>query len=144
MSAFVASFDDGKRAARESFSGTTNVAVVGPAGCGKSQVLLPCIADAFRRCSEDAVLVVAWTWVAAEQIDGQSYHSYFGVTPVESSKERTLEMARSKPRICTQLQQSRVVFIDVTFTFPGRHFVQFEYVLLCLSPAHMQARRSQP
>jgi len=134
----VASFDDGQRAAWESFSGTTNVAVVGPAGCGKSQVLLPCIADARLRFGNDAVLVMAWTWVAAEQIDGQSYHSYLGITPVESSKERSLEMVRSKPRICTKLQQSRVVFIDEAFTFPGRHFVQLEYVLRCLSPAHMQ------
>jgi len=138
MEAFVASFDGGQRASWESFSGTTNVALVGPAGCGKSQVLLPCIADAHRRFGDDAVLVMAWTWVAAEQINGQSYHSYLGIAPVESSKERSLEMVRSKPRICTKLQQTRIVFIVEALTVPGRHFVQLEYVLRRLSPAHIR------
>ena len=138
MDACVASFDDGQRAVWEFFSGTTNVAVVGPAGCGKSQVLLPCISDARRRFGDDAVLVMAWTWVAAEKIDGQSFHSYLGITPVESSRERSLEMVRSKPGICTKLEQSRVVFIDEAFTFSGSHFVELEYVSRCLSPAHMQ------
>jgi len=76
--------------------------------------------------------------VAAEKIDGQAYHSYLGITPVEFSKVRTLEMMRSKPGICTKMQQSRIVFIDEAFTFPGRHFVQLEYVLRCLSRSHLQ------
>jgi len=61
MDAFLASFDVGQRAAWASFLANTNVGIVDPAGCGKSQVLLPCIADARRRFGDEAVLVMAWT-----------------------------------------------------------------------------------
>jgi len=138
MDAFAASFDAGQRAAWASFLGGTNVAVVGPAGCGKSRVLLPCIADARRRYGDAAVLVTAWTWVAAEQIDGRTYHSHLGLSPTESTKERTLEMVMAKPFIRSRLEQSLVVVIDEAFIFPGRHFTQLEFVLRSLSPAHMQ------
>jgi len=140
MDPTVASFDSGQRAAWDCFLRGENVAVVGPAGCGKSRVLMPCIAEARRRYGEKAVLVMSWTWTAALQIDGQTYHSYLGASPTDLSKERTLQMIRAKPRIRSNLEQSRVVVIDEAPTFPGRHFVLLEFVLRCLSAAHMQGK----
>lgn len=112
MEAFTESFDAGQRAAWAAFLGGCNVAVVGPAGCGKSRVLLPYIADARRRCGYDAVLVMAWTWAAAGQIDGQSYHSYLGISTSDCSQQHTLQIVMSKPRIRAKLEQARLIVID--------------------------------
>lgn len=131
-------FDDGQRRAWTAFVAGSNVAVVGPAGCGKSRVLLSCIQEARQRYGTDAVLVMAWTWAAAGQIDGQSYHSHLGISTTDCSKEHTLELLMKKPRLRTRLEQSRVVVVDEAPTFPGRHFTQLEFVLRSLSPAHMQ------
>jgi len=111
---------------------------VGPAGCGKSRVLLPCISEARRRNGDSAVLVMSWTWAAARKIDGQTYHSYLGITPGDSSKERTLEMVKGKRGIRTILDRSRVIVIDEARTFSGRHFIQLEFFLRSLSAAHME------
>ncbi|OSX74665.1 hypothetical protein BU14_0275s0024 [Porphyra umbilicalis] len=138
MDPIVASFDQGQRAVWASFLSGTNVAVLGPAGCGKSRVLQPCIAAARRDHGDAAVLVMSWTWAAARLIDGQAYHSHIGASPVELSKERTLEMVMSKPRIRGILERSHVVFIDEAPTFPARHFSLLEFVLRSLSPTHMQ------
>lgn len=138
MDTTVASFDSAQRAVWASFLGGKNVAILGPAGCGKSRVLHPCIAEARRRYGDEAVLIMAWTWAAAYQIGGRSYHSYLGISPTEYSKQRTLEMVRANARIRVNLERSRVVIIDEAPTMTSHHFALLEYVLRSLSPAHMQ------
>ena len=134
----MASFDDGQRAAWSTFLEGANVAILGAAGCGKSRVLQECIAEARRSYGPKVVLVMAWTWAAAGQIDGVTYHSYFGLSPNETARQQTLEAVMSKTRIRKTLENSRVIVIDEAFIFPGRHFSQLEFVLRSLSPAHLQ------
>lgn len=138
MDRTVTSFDAGQRAAWASFLSGANVAILGPAGCGKSRVLDSCISAARRLHGESAVLVMSWTWAAAMQVGGRSYHSYLGIGPGDCSKEKTLEMVQAKRRIRTNLELARVVIIDEVCIFPARHFTQLEFVLRSLSSADMQ------
>jgi len=140
MTTDTASLDADQKGAWESFLRHDNVAVVGPAGCGKSRVLMPCILDARRRYGERAVLVMSWTWVAAQLIGGRTYHSFLGITPHELSKQRVLQSIMGKARIRSVLQQSRVVVIEEAPTFRSRHFIQLDFVLRNLSAVHMQGR----
>lgn len=138
MYPIVSTFDSGQRAAWSSFLSGTNVAVMGPAGCGKSRVLEVCIAAARRLHGDSAVLVMSWTWAAAQQIGGRSYHSFLGIGPGDASKEKTLEDVRRKGRIRTTLELARVIVVDEAPTFPARHFTQLEFVLRALSEDCMQ------
>lgn len=116
----------------------TNVAILGPAGCGKSRVLELCIVEARRLHGDSAVLVMSWTRAAALQIGGRSYHSFLGIGPGDSSKEKTLEDVRLKRLLRTTLELARVIVVDETPTFPARHFTQLEFMLRALSRDCMQ------
>lgn len=137
MVVFVRTFDDGQRRAWTAVVDGYNVAIVVPAGCAKSRVLLSCIQQARQRYGPDAVLSMAWTWAAAGQIDGQSYHSHLGISTADCSKELTMKLLTKKPRLRTRLRQSRVVVVDEAPNYPGRHCTQREFILRTSSPAHI-------
>lgn len=90
-----------------------NVAIIGPAGTGKSFIIRT-IKDmcAQPRCNM-RVLVTATTGVAATAIDGVTLHSAmgFGIT-FQSPVDIANDLIRHKPRLCAELRIINMLVID--------------------------------
>jgi len=64
----------------------TNVALVGPAGCGKSVVLRALVDAGRRRFGHDSVLVLAWAGSATQLVGGLTVSSVLRTTVGDRSK----------------------------------------------------------
>jgi hypothetical protein len=109
--------------ALQSVCGGKNVAILGPAGTGKSfiiGVIKKMAAD--KECRMN-VMVTATTGLAASCIDGTTLHSAMGigtvglVGPVQAASD----MLRSNPRKCKALQTANVLIVDEISMISGEY-----------------------
>ncbi len=68
-----------------------NVILTGGAGCGKSHALKRSIADTLLRFGMDSFVVLASTKMAAQLVNGSTFHSFLGLKPDEEGKHTTFE-----------------------------------------------------
>jgi len=111
----------------------TIVALVGPAGCGKSVVLRSLVDAGRQRFGADAVLVLAWAGSAAHPVVGVTVASVLRTTVGNSSKETILRQMLGDPVAHNELHAVRRVVIDEAPTIQGRSLDRLEFVLRRLS-----------
>ncbi len=68
-----------------------NIILTGGAGCGKSHTLKRSIADTLLRYGMDSFVVLASTKMAAQLVNGSTFHSFLGLKPDEEGKHTTFE-----------------------------------------------------
>lgn len=117
------------RAVSMVFSGM-NVAVVGPAGGGKSETLKAVVRRGKDKWGEKGVVVLAWSGSAANLVEGRTLASFLTVTVGDPSKESILKRLL-EPRnrvIWSGILAVRLIVIDEAPTIEGRWFDRLEYV----------------
>jgi len=112
----------------------TNVALVGPAGCGKSVVLRSLVDAGRQRFGADAVLVLAWAGSAAQLVGGVTVASVLRTTVGDPSKETILQRVLGDPAARNELRAVRMVVIDEAPTIQGRWLDRLEFVLRRTAP----------
>ena len=113
----------------------TNVALVGPAGCGKSVVLRSLVDAGRRRFGRAGVLVLAWAGSAAQLVDGVTVSSMLRTTVGDPSKETILWRILGSPASRDELRAVRMIVIDEAPTIQGRWMDRLEFVLRKVSPS---------
>lgn len=134
--------DTHQRAALRAALNGTNVAVVGPGGSGKSEVLKHAVRCGQRRWGNAAVVVLAWRGSAAHLLRGMTLSSILRVTVGDPSKERIL-LRLCHPRnasLWRELLAVRMVVIDEGPTIAGRWLDRLEYVFRMAAPVLQQGR----
>ena len=121
-------------AVKRLFEGT-NVALVGPAGCGKSVVLRCVVVEGARRFGAEGVLVLAWAGSAAQLVQGRTVASLLKTTVGDPSKESILRRVEGDEGLLAEIQRVRLVVIDEAPTLQGRWMDRLEFVLRRTAPS---------
>lgn len=132
---------DQSRAVRCVLSGT-NVAVVGPGGCGKSETLKMVVRLGTERWGEKGVVVLAWSGSAANLVEGRTLASLLQVTVGDPSKESILKRLL-EPRnkdLWADLMKVLLVVIDEAPTIEGLWFDRLEFVFRMAASVFKQCR----
>lgn len=130
--------DPAQQAAIDSFESGLNVALLGRAGSGKSEVLRRMIASASAKWSRDEVAVTALSGSAALVVGGQTLHSLFGMDTRPLSRDAWLRITLTRHSVCARLNALRVLFIDEICTVPSSLFDRLSYVMRRVGPPYMQ------
>lgn len=134
MAPFEIELDDSQSFACRALFGGKNVALVGPAGCGKSVVLRAVMTETRRRFGEDAVLALAWSGTAAQLVGGCTVASVLRTTVGDPSKETILRRVTGDRHSLNMVKKAKVVVIDEAPTIEGRWMDRLEYVLRRTAP----------
>lgn len=126
-----------ERAYALSLSGT-NVALLGRAGCGKSEVMRRAISAARSKWGSKSVAVGALSGAAALVIGGQTLHSLYGMDTRPLSREAWLRETLGRPNVVWRLNALRVLFIDEICTLSSSFFMRLAYVMRRVAPPHLQ------
>ena len=113
----------------------TDVALVGPAGCGKSVVLRALVDAGRRRFGHDGVLVLAWAGSDAQLVGGVTVSSVLRTMVGDRSKETILWRLLGNPTARNELLAVRMVEIDQAPTIKGRWMDRLEFVLRKVAPS---------
>lgn len=119
---------DQANACRHLFAGK-NVALVGPAGYGKSVVVRAVVDETRKRFGPSAVLTLAWTGSAAQLVEGRTLASVLRTTVGDPSKESILRRVTGDAELLTVMKRTKLVVIDEAPTIEGRWMDRLEYVL---------------
>lgn len=112
----------------------TNVALMGPAGCGKSAVVQCVMTEGARRFGPDAVLVLSWTGAAAELVNGQTLASVLRTSVRDPSKESIPQRVMGDSQLLAELKCKRLVIIGEAPTIQGLWMNRLEHVLRRTAP----------
>jgi len=113
----------------------TKVALVGPAGCGKSVVPRAVVDAGRRRFGNRGVLVLAWVGSAAQPVDRATVSSVLRTPVANQSKETILWWRFGNPTARDELRAVRMVVIDEAPTIQGRWKARLEFVLRKVAPS---------
>jgi len=116
----------------------SNAALLGRAGCGKSEVMRRMVSASRLTWGSERVAVVALSGAAALVIGGQTLHSLFGMDTRPLSKEGWLRETLLGPNVVCRLNALRVMFIDEVCTLPSSLFTRVAFVMRRVAPPHLQ------
>jgi len=130
--------DASQQRALSLFEAGSNVAVLGRAGCGKSEVTRRMISMAIATHGREAVAVTALSGSAALIVSGQTLHSLFSMNTRPMGHDAWLRETLKRPEVCRRLNRLRVLFIDEVCTLSSSLFSRFGFVMRRVAPPHMQ------
>ena len=105
-----------------------NVFYTGSAGCGKSTVLKAFVRELRSRCKK--VNIVAPTGRAALDINGQTFWTYAGWTPLHMKKKlKDLKQAAHGKFIKRRLKETDVLVIDEISMIENHHFERLNVIM---------------
>eukprot|EP00168_Porphyra_purpurea_P015207 TRINITY_DN4596_c0_g1_i2.p1 TRINITY_DN4596_c0_g1~~TRINITY_DN4596_c0_g1_i2.p1 ORF type:complete len:168 (+),score=16.99 TRINITY_DN4596_c0_g1_i2:345-848(+) len=106
----------------------SNVALVGPAGCGKSAVLRVLVDAGSQRYGPDGVLVLAWASSVAQLVGGATVASVLRSSVGDPSKDSIFRRILGDTEALGKLRRARLVVIDEAPTIQGRWMDRLEFV----------------
>jgi len=130
--------DASQQRALSLFESGSNVAVLGRAGCGKSEVTRRMISMAIASHGREAVAVTALSGSAALIVSGQTLHSLFSMNTRPMGHDAWLRETLKRPEVFRRLNRLRVLFIDEVCTLSSSLFSRFGFVMRRVAPPHMQ------
>jgi len=134
----LVTLDASQERAMALFLARSNVALLGRAGCGKSEVMRRMIMAARSKWGNECVAVGALSGSAALVIGGQTLHSLFGMNTRPLSREAWLRETLSRPQVVKRFNALRVLIMDEVCTLSSQLFTRFGYVMRRVGPPHMQ------
>lgn len=99
--------NEDQKKALEVLNGSGNVFLTGPAGVGKSYVI-----KTYLNQKSKIPPVLASTGAAAVQINGRTFHSFFGLGIMEGGISKTVKRATDSDRIWRRIAQTKEIIID--------------------------------
>lgn len=130
--------DATQQRALNQFQSGLNVALLGRAGSGKSEVMRGMVSSAYAKRSRDEVAVTSLSGSAARVIGGQTLHFLFGMDTRPLSRGAWLRVILQRHGVCMRLNALRVLFIDEKCTVPLSLFDRLSYVMRRVAPPHLQ------
>lgn len=106
-----------------------SVALVGPAGCGKSAVVRAVVLEGMRLFGAAGVLVLSWTGSAAQLVHGRTLSSVLRTFVGDPLRQAILQRVVGRPELLAELRGTKLVIIDEAPTIQARWMDCLEYVL---------------
>ncbi len=104
---FIKELNEDQKIALTALSTTRNVFLTGPAGVGKTFVINSYLKQNLKKSP-----VLASTGAAAVQINGRTFHSFFGLGIMEGGISKTVKRATESSRIQKRIAKTQELIID--------------------------------